>query len=54
MCLLRKEGTFFLIQNTMKELFKFGGFPSKKEMTVAGIIGGICVLFLWYLKHPYI
>ena len=33
----------------MKELFKFGGFPSKKEMTVAGIIGGICVLFLWYL-----
>ena len=49
MCLLGKEGTFFLIQNIMKELFKFGGFPSKKEMTVAGIIGGICVLFLWYL-----
>ena len=38
MCLLGKEGTFFLIQDIMKELFKFGGFPSKKEMTVAGII----------------
>ena len=33
----------------MKELFKFGGSPSKKEMTMAGIVGGICVLLIWYV-----
>ncbi len=33
----------------MKELFKFGGFPSKREMIIAGVIGGICVILLWYL-----
>ena len=33
----------------MKELFRFGGNPSKREMTIAGIIGGICVILLWYL-----
>ena len=33
----------------MRELFRFGGSPSNREMTLAGIIGGICVLLLWYL-----
>lgn len=33
----------------MGELFRFGGSPSNREMTLAGIIGGICVLLLWYL-----
>lgn len=33
----------------MKELFKFGGFPSNREMTIAGIIGGFFLLLLWYL-----
>ena len=33
----------------MKELFKFGGSPSSRDMAIAGIIGGICVMLLWYL-----